>query len=76
MPMDVIRNNWFSEIAELWPGQCFSLKVKKILHEEKSDYQDIKILETYVFGIYLLRQFFILVLAFSIKINKKKYFLI
>lgn len=51
MPVDVIRDNWFSEIAELWPGQCFSLKIKKILHEEKSDYQDIKILETYVFGI-------------------------
>ncbi|XP_055386739.1 spermidine synthase [Condylostylus longicornis] len=49
--MDVIHNGWFSEIQnELWPGQCFSLKVKKILHEEKSKFQDIKIIETTNYG--------------------------
>lgn len=38
---------WFSEISEqLWPNQCFSLKVKKVLHEERSKFQDIKLLET------------------------------
>lgn len=53
--MEAIRNGWFSEISdELWPGQCFSLKVKKVLHEEKSKYQDIKILETETFGIALI----------------------
>lgn len=45
--MNKVQNNWFSEISdELWPGQCFSLKVKKVLHEEKSKYQNIQILET------------------------------
>jgi len=53
--MDVIRNGWFSEIQnELWPGQSFSLKVKKIIHEEKSKFQDIKILETDTFGMCLV----------------------
>ncbi|XP_055534366.1 spermidine synthase isoform X2 [Wyeomyia smithii] len=40
-------SEWFSEVSEqLWPGQCFSLKIKKVLHEERSKYQDIKILDT------------------------------
>lgn len=44
--MDEIRNGWFSEISTLWPGQCFSLKVEKILYEEKSEFQDIKIFKS------------------------------
>lgn len=48
--MNVLVKGWFSEISdELWPGQCFSLKVKSVLHEETSDFQDIKILDTWVF---------------------------
>lgn len=49
--MDLLVKGWFSEISdELWPGQCFSLKVKEVLHEEKSDFQEIKILDTWVFS--------------------------
>lgn len=45
--MDAVQNGWFSEISEeLWPGQCYSLKVKEILHKEKSEYQDIKVIDT------------------------------
>lgn len=45
--MDLLIKGWFSEISdELWPGQCFSLKVKEVLHEEKSIYQDVKIVDT------------------------------
>lgn len=45
--MDAVKSGWFSEISdELWPGQCFSLKVEKILHEERSKYQDIKLIDT------------------------------
>lgn len=45
--MDLLVKGWFSEISdELWPGQCFSLKVKSVLHEETSDFQDIKVLDT------------------------------
>ncbi|XP_053683675.1 spermidine synthase [Sabethes cyaneus] len=48
-------SEWFSEISDqLWPGQCFSLKVKKVLHEERSKYQDIKILDTYTYGTVLV----------------------
>lgn len=53
--MDAIRNGWFSEIqGELWPGQCFSLQVKKVLHEEKSKFQEIKIIETNNYGTALI----------------------
>lgn len=45
--MDAISNGWFSEISDqLWPGQSFSLKVKEVLHEERSEFQDIKIIDT------------------------------
>jgi len=53
--MDSISKGWFSEIQnDLWPGQSFSLKVKKIVHEEKSEYQDIKIIETDTYGTCLI----------------------
>lgn len=44
--MDAIHKGWFSEINDLWPGQCFSLKIKEVLHEERSDFQDIKFVDT------------------------------
>lgn len=44
--MDAITAGWFSEINDLWPGQSFSLQVKDVLHEERSDFQDIKIIDT------------------------------
>lgn len=48
-------SEWFSEISEqLWPGQCFSMKVEKVLHEEQSKYQNIKILNTTSHGIALI----------------------
>ncbi|KAH8385043.1 hypothetical protein KR093_006186 [Drosophila rubida] len=49
--MDAISNCWFSEIQdELWPGQSFSLKVKQLLHREKSKFQDIQLVETETYG--------------------------
>jgi len=45
--MDSLNNGWFSELqADLWPGQSFSLKVKEVIHKEKSKFQDIQIVET------------------------------
>nr|CAI5845325.1 unnamed protein product [Callosobruchus analis] len=44
--MDSIRNGWFSELSELWPGQCFSLEVKEVLYKDKSKYQDVLIFES------------------------------
>lgn len=44
--MNAIHQGWFSEINDLWPGQCFSLKIKEILHEERSEFQNIKLIDT------------------------------
>ncbi|XP_017777255.1 PREDICTED: spermidine synthase [Nicrophorus vespilloides] len=44
--MDQIENGWFSERSQLWPGQAMSLQVQKVLYHEKSEYQDILILNT------------------------------
>ncbi|XP_017117467.1 spermidine synthase [Drosophila elegans] len=49
--MDSLTNGWFSELqAELWPGQSFSLKIKELIHKEKSKFQDIQIVETETYG--------------------------
>ncbi|CAD6995464.1 spermidine synthase [Ceratitis capitata] len=53
--VEAISNGWFSEIQnDLWPGQAFSLKIKQVVHEEKSKYQDIKVIETATFGTCLI----------------------
>lgn len=41
LTMDLIKDGWFSELSELWPGQCMSLQVEEVLYNEKSKYQDI-----------------------------------
>ncbi|KNG78894.1 hypothetical protein PFMG_04811 [Plasmodium falciparum IGH-CR14] len=33
---------WFSEFSIMWPGQAFSVEIKKILYETKSKYQVTK----------------------------------
>lgn len=44
--MDQLKNDWFSESCEMWPGATFSFKVNKVLHEEKSEYQDVLVFDT------------------------------
>lgn len=39
-------DGWFREISNMWPGQAMTLKVKKVLHHEKSKYQDVLIFES------------------------------
>ena len=39
--MDAVKNGWFSEVHEMWPGQALSLAVEEILFHEKSSYQDV-----------------------------------
>jgi len=46
--MDAIHKGWFSELSTMWPGQCFSLEVDQVLCHEKSKYQDVMVLQTYV----------------------------
>ena len=40
-----LEGEWFSEVNDEWPGNAFSLKVKKVLCHEKSKFQDILIFE-------------------------------
>ncbi|GFR94714.1 spermidine synthase [Elysia marginata] len=48
--MDAIREGWFSEVSEMWPGQCMSLEVEEVLHKEKSKYQDILVFKSKTYG--------------------------
>lgn len=48
--MDLLKNNWFTESCEMWPGGTFSLEVKEVLHSEKSQYQNIHVFDTTSFG--------------------------
>lgn len=44
--MNHIKDGWFGESTVLWPGQRLSLKIKEILYQDKSKYQDILIFES------------------------------
>ncbi|VEU21408.1 DEKNAAC102550 [Brettanomyces naardenensis] len=47
----MIKDGWFSEISNtMWPGQAMSLRVEKILHVEKSKYQDVLVFKSTDFG--------------------------
>ena len=41
---------WFKENQVLWKGQQFSLEIKTMLFEGKSEFQDIKIFESTTYG--------------------------
>jgi hypothetical protein len=43
-------DGWFREINSQWPGQAMTLKVTKILHVEKSLYQDILVFQSETYG--------------------------
>jgi len=43
-------DGWFREISSQWPGQAQTLKVARILHVEKSQYQDVLVFESTDFG--------------------------
>ncbi|PFH45620.1 hypothetical protein AMATHDRAFT_8912 [Amanita thiersii Skay4041] len=45
-----VVDGWFREISSQWPGQAMTLKVNKILHVEKSLYQDVLVFESETFG--------------------------
>ncbi|GAB66567.1 spermidine synthase [Plasmodium cynomolgi strain B] len=46
----LFSRNWFSEFSLMWPGQAFSLEIKKIIHQAKSKYQSILVFESSTFG--------------------------
>ncbi|AMD18768.1 HBL134Cp [Eremothecium sinecaudum] len=46
-----IKDGWFREISDtMWPGQAMTFKVEKILHHEKSLYQDVLIFKSTDYG--------------------------
>lgn len=46
-----VKDGWFAEISDtMWPGQAMSLKVEKILHVEKSKYQDVLVFKSTDYG--------------------------
>jgi hypothetical protein len=47
-------DGWFREISNMWPGQAMTLKVKNVLHHEKSKYQDVLIFESTDYGTVLV----------------------
>ncbi|XP_025081532.1 spermidine synthase-like isoform X1 [Pomacea canaliculata] len=48
--MDKIKNGWFSEVSELWPGQSMCLEVQEALYNERSKYQDILVFKSKTYG--------------------------
>ena len=50
--MDEFKKGWFSEVSE-WacPGQTMSLEVEKVLHKEKSQFQEILIFKRYIYHV-------------------------
>ncbi|KAI5306970.1 putrescine aminopropyltransferase, partial [Ascosphaera atra] len=49
-----IKDGWFSEISDMWPGQAMTLRVKEILHHEKSKFQDVLVFESTDYGTVLV----------------------
>ncbi|KAF2725958.1 spermidine synthase [Polychaeton citri CBS 116435] len=49
-----IKDGWFREISDMWPGQAMTLKVNQIIHHEKSKYQDVLIFESTDYGTVLV----------------------
>ncbi|EGX95900.1 spermidine synthase [Cordyceps militaris CM01] len=44
------KDGWFREISHMWPGQAMTLKVEKVLHHEKSKYQDVLVFKSTDYG--------------------------
>lgn len=52
--LDLIKDGWFSERGEMWPGQATSLQVESILHHETSEFQDILVFKSTNHGVVLI----------------------
>lgn len=48
--MELIKDGWFSEKNEQWPGIALSLEVEKVLFAKKSEYQNIIVFKSKTFG--------------------------
>ncbi|XP_052227401.1 spermidine synthase-like [Dreissena polymorpha] len=48
--MNKIKDGWFGESNQLWPGQAMSLQVENVLFHEKSKYQDVLVFKSKTYG--------------------------
>eukprot|EP01025_Chloroclados_australasicus_P010718 TRINITY_DN1446_c0_g1_i2.p1 TRINITY_DN1446_c0_g1~~TRINITY_DN1446_c0_g1_i2.p1 ORF type:complete len:384 (+),score=19.88 TRINITY_DN1446_c0_g1_i2:700-1851(+) len=51
----MVKDGWFTELSTMWPGTGLSLKIKEIVFQGKSDFQDVCVFESdSIFGRVLL----------------------
>jgi len=48
--MNKLAKGWFSEVGQMWPGQCMSLEMEEILFHKKSEYQDVLVFKSKSYG--------------------------
>jgi len=48
--MHSLKQGWFSEINQQWPGQAMSLEVDEVLFDEKSPYQHVQVFKSKTWG--------------------------
>ena len=41
---------WFAELSEMWPGQALALEAREVLHQARSEYQDVLVFRNPAFG--------------------------
>eukprot|EP00798_Chlamydomonas_sp_ICE-L_P031399 gene31399-6565_t len=51
---DAFKDGWFREMSTMWPGQAMGIKVKEVVYEAKSDFQDVCVFESEAYGTVLL----------------------
>ena len=51
---DTTAEGWFREISSQWPGQALTLRVERILHVEKSKFQDVLVFRSTNYGTVLV----------------------
>ncbi|CAH0474845.1 unnamed protein product [Peronospora belbahrii] len=47
---EVTTKQWFHETEAMWPGQKFSLEMKEILFQRKSEFQDVLVFKSATYG--------------------------
>eukprot|EP00899_Mesostigma_viride_P028521 jgi/Mesvir1/8854/Mv02750-RA.1 len=48
--LGALKEGWFAELSELWPGMAMSLEVKEVIFREQSKFQDVLVFESASFG--------------------------
>ncbi|CAO1621531.1 unnamed protein product [Parajaminaea phylloscopi] len=46
----LVRDGWFTEVNPQWPGQGMALQVSRILHHERSKFQDVLVFQSTTYG--------------------------